>query len=70
MSARGLINIVPCGLLITYTCGKLLVCFTSVFISVLKPGQVIRVTFSPGPTRIGSREKRNRSLDNMKTYKH
>ena len=47
----------------------------------LKPGRVIRVTFSPGHpgltwftiypglTRIGSREKRNCSFDDMETYK-
>ena len=49
--------------------------------SALKPGRVIRVTFSPGHpgltrftiypglTRIGSREKRNRSFDDVETYK-
>ena len=47
----------------------------------LKPGRVIRVTFSPGHpgltrftiypglTRIGSREKRNCSFDDVETYK-
>ena len=47
----------------------------------LKPGRVIRVTFSPGHpgltrftiypglTRIGSREKQNCSFDDMETYK-
>ena len=43
----------------------------------LKPGRVNRVTFSPGPirftnhpglTRIGSREKRNCSFDDVETY--
>ena len=49
--------------------------------SVLKPGRVNRVTFSPGHpgptrftnysglTRIGSREKRNCSFDDVETYK-
>ena len=49
--------------------------------TALKPGRVIRVTFSlghPGPTRftnytslirIGSREKRNCSFDDVETYK-
>ena len=46
--------------------------------SALKPGRVIRVTFSPGLTRftiypgltrIGSREKRNCSFDDVETYK-
>ena len=43
--------------------------------AALKPGRVIlvsRVTFSPGhpgPTRIGSREKRNCSFDDVETYK-
>ena len=57
---------------------SLLVCM---FVSVLKPGRVIRVTFSPGHpgltrftiypglTRIGSREKRNCSFDDVETYK-
>ena len=39
-----------------------------VCVSALKPGRVIRVTFSlghPGLTRIGSREKRNCSFDDM-----
>ena len=55
-----------------------------VYISALKPGRVIRVirvTFSPGHpgltrftiypglTRIGSREKRNCSFDDVETYK-
>ena len=38
----------------------------------LKPGRVIRVTFSPGHpglTRIGSREKRNCSFDDVETSK-
>ena len=44
----------------------------------LKPGRVIRVTFSPGLTRftiypgltrIGSREKQNCSFDDVETYK-
>ena len=47
----------------------------------LKPGWVVRVTFSPGHpgptrftnypglTRIGSREKRNCSFDDVETYK-
>ena len=51
------------------------------FESALKPGRVIRVTFSPGHpgltrftiypglTRIGSREKRNCSFDDVETYK-
>ena len=50
-------------------------------VSALKPGRVIRVTFSPGHpgptrftnypglTRIGSREKRNCSFDDVETYK-
>ena len=41
--------------------------------TALKLGRVIRfnrVTFSPGLTRIGSREKRNCSFDNVETYKH
>ena len=49
--------------------------------TALKPGRVIRVTFSPGHpgltrftiypglTRIGSREKRNCLFDNVETYK-
>ena len=37
--------------------------------SALKPGRVILVTFSPGLTRIGSREKRNCSFDDVETYK-
>ena len=49
--------------------------------TVLKPGRVIQVTFStghpgltrftiyPGLTRIGSREKRNCSFDDVETYK-
>ena len=49
--------------------------------SALKPGWVNRVTFSlghpgptrftnyPGLTRIGSREKRNCSFDDVETYK-
>ena len=40
--------------------------------SALKPGRIIRVnlvTFSPGLTRIGSREKRNCSFDDVETYK-
>ena len=49
--------------------------------SALKPGRVIRVTFSPGHpgptrftnypglTRIGSREKRNCSFGDVETYK-
>ena len=43
--------------------------------TALKPGrviQVIRVTFSPGHpglTRIGSREKRNCSFDDVETHK-
>ena len=49
--------------------------------SALKPGRVNRVTFSPGHpgltrftnypglTRIGSREKRNCSFNNVETYK-
>ena len=40
----------------------------SVCVSALKPGWVIRVTFSPGHpglTRIGSREKRNCSFDDV-----
>ena len=40
-------------------------------VSALKPGRVIRVTFSPshpGLTRIGSREKRNCSFDEVETY--
>ena len=56
----------------------------STYISALKPGRVIRVirvTFSPGHlgltrftiypglTRIGSREKRNCSFDDVETYK-
>ena len=54
---------------------SLLVCM---FVSALKPGRVIRVTFSPGLirftiylglTRIGSREKRNCSFDDVETYK-
>ena len=42
------------------------------FRPALKPGRVIRVTFSPGHpglTRIGSREKRNCSFDDLETYK-
>ena len=51
------------------------------FLPALKPGRVIRVTFSPGHpgltrftiypglTRIGSREKRNCSFDDVETYK-
>ena len=50
-------------------------------VPALKPGRVIRVTFSPGHpgltrftiypglTRIGSREKQNCSFDDMETYK-
>ena len=50
-------------------------------VPALKPGRVIRVTFSPGHpgltrftnypglTRIGSREKRNCSFDDVETYK-
>ena len=50
-------------------------------IPALKPGRVIRVTFSPGHpgltrftiypglTRIGSSEKRNCSFDDVETYK-
>ena len=53
-------------------------------IPTLKPGRVIRVnrvtlspghpgptrfTYYPGLTRIGSREKRNCSFDDMETYK-
>ena len=50
-------------------------------VSALKPGRVIRVTFSPGHlglirftiypglTRIGSREKQNCSFDDVETYK-
>ena len=50
-------------------------------ISALKPGRVNRVTFSLGPpgptrftnypglTRIGSREKRNCSFEDVETYK-
>ena len=49
--------------------------------AALKPGRVIRVTFSPGHPgltrftiylgliRIGSREKRNCSFDDVETYK-
>ena len=49
--------------------------------SALKPGRVIRVTFSPGHpgptrftnypglTRIGSREKQNCLFDDVETYK-
>ena len=52
-----------------------------VYRTALKPGRVIRVTFSPGHpgltrftiypglTRIGSREKRNCSFDDVETYK-
>ena len=54
---------------------------THICIPALKPGRVIRVTFSPGHpgltrftiypglTRIGSREKRNCSFDDVETYK-
>ena len=50
-------------------------------VPALKPGRVIRVTFSPGHpgltrftiypglTRIGSSEKRNCSFDDVETYK-
>ena len=50
-------------------------------ITALKPGGVIRITFSlghpgptrftnyPGLTRIGSHEKRNHSFDDVETYK-
>ena len=50
----------------------------NVLTPALKPGRVIRVTFSPGLTRftiypgltrIGSREKRNCSFDDVETYK-
>ena len=52
------------------------------YIAALKPGRVIRVTFSPGHpgltrftiypdlTWIGSREKQNCSFDDVETYKH
>ena len=57
------------------------VAFDQYCTSALKPGRVIRVTFSPGHpgltqftiypglTRIGSREKRNCSFDDVETYK-
>ena len=57
------------------------VCSVCVCVSALKPGRVIRVTFSPdhpgptrftnypGLTRIGSREKRDCSFDDVETYK-
>ena len=55
--------------------GKCYFYFVFVCSSALKPGRVIpvnRVTFSPGHpglTRIGSREKRNCSFDDVETYK-
>ena len=57
------------------------VCHHTYSTPALKPGRVIRVTFSPGHpgltrftiypglTRIGSREKRNCSFDDAETYK-
>ena len=57
-------------------CGNDWICaIPMLYTSALKPG---RVTFSPGPTRftnypgltrIGSREKRNCSFDDVETYK-
>ena len=35
----------------------------------IRPGRVNRITFSPGLTGIGSREKRNCSFDDVETYK-
>ena len=77
-----------CGLIsYTFLQNRLLHCYLSIviyihtYIPALKPGRVIRVTFSPGHpgltrftiypglTRIGSREKRNCSFDDVETYK-
>ena len=58
--------------------GTLVSIICSTLVPALKPGRVNRVTFSPGLTRftnypgltrIGSREKRNCSFDDMETYK-
>ena len=55
--------------------------YVAVYIPAMKPGRVNQVTFSPGHpgltwftnypglTRIGSREKRNCSFDDVETYK-